>query len=159
MLTRLSLHGLNRCLTQRVAALAVTAVQQQLIGKTCHLTLRLRFGSECLDTVGLPAELATLSTIYSSQQVLSDANRHCGSSKLIRQTQHFLHTSARPAQGMLNLQFQQYWAFQCLGFSNFLSMLASRCCAPVQTHNQLERQLHKLTEASSKIQTASQKGQ
>ena len=48
MLTRLSLHGLNRCLTQRVAALAVTAVQQQLIGKTCHgLTLRLCFGSEC----------------------------------------------------------------------------------------------------------------
>ena len=46
MLTRLSLHGLNRCLTQRFAGLAVTAVQQQLIGETCYLTLRLCFGPE-----------------------------------------------------------------------------------------------------------------
>ncbi|KAL0053502.1 hypothetical protein WJX82_006636 [Trebouxia sp. C0006] len=76
MLTRLSLHGLNRCLTQRFAGLAVTAVQQQLI------------------------ELAALSTSFSSQQVLSNANRHCGSSELIRQPQQFLHTSARPAQGL-----------------------------------------------------------
>jgi len=50
MLTRLSLHGLNRCLTQRVAALAVTAVQQQLIGKAFHLTRRLCFVSERQDS-------------------------------------------------------------------------------------------------------------
>lgn len=73
---------------------------------------------QSINTVSLPAELAALSTSFSSQQVLSNANRHCGSSELIRQPQQFLHTSARPAQGDLNQQYQQYWAFQCLGASS-----------------------------------------
>ncbi len=66
----------------------------------------------------MPAELAALSTSFSSQKVPSGSNRHCGSSKLIRQTQQFLHTSARPAQGDLNQKNQQNWAFQFLGASS-----------------------------------------